>query len=311
MARMQLFLTAGLGLMASQCLAADLTSASGTALRARALAPPAYPSESDDLTSALETVRGAMEVRRNAWLQRSQAHQELLLCNAYPSKHAVEVRRNTNEVIVSEEHAVPFRSCRYVQGKVQQDDKLEFILGGSGIKGTFQVGQLPASDAVLLLVLEQHDSSSELVSFQSFAFPVAMSKGANAQLAVIDAFRGNASAPRLKVEDHIADREQQTVSKRVELLSFNRVYSVEEGAYDASVADHTREPEAESALERYTKKMLKLTKNKNYVVMRTGDDRGFDQGITVFPELQSHAQRRFTSSSLSLVLLASAAIFAF
>lgn len=304
MARMQLMLAASsFGLLISSALSVDARGTSTRALRAETLAPPTYPSTAEDLTGALTSLHDSMEARRNSWLQKSQVkvNQELLLCNAYPSKHAVEVQKNSKDVIVSKEHAVPFRQCRYVQGRVQQHDKLEFSLAGSGVKGTFEVGQLPASDAVLLLVLEKRDAGSALVSFQSFAFPTSSSKNTNAQLAVIDAFRGNASAPRLKMEDHIMDKEEQTVSKRVELLSFNRVYSVEEGDYDASVADHSQEPTAESLLERITRKTLKLAKSKNYVVLRTGDDNGFDQDITVFPELQS-AARRF-SASLGAVLL--------
>eukprot|EP00427_Karlodinium_veneficum_P035223 CAMPEP_0169292810 /NCGR_PEP_ID=MMETSP1016-20121227/62948_1 /TAXON_ID=342587 /ORGANISM="Karlodinium micrum, Strain CCMP2283" /LENGTH=166 /DNA_ID=CAMNT_0009383445 /DNA_START=228 /DNA_END=729 /DNA_ORIENTATION=- len=111
------------------------------------------------------------------------------------------------------------------------------------------------------------------------------SVGENAQLAVIDTYKGNSSSPHLRMEDHVASKERKTVSKRVEQLSFNRVYAIEEGSYDASIADHfidQREFE-ENAL-KPAKRELNLKKNHNYVILRTGDAKFVDQSLVVFPE---------------------------
>lgn len=215
-------------------------------------------------------------------IRKMQFDQRLLICNAYPSKSSVVVRKNVAEVLADSGHAFGFKQCRYVSERVQPGDKLDFSVQGSGISGTFEVGELPNTDAVLLLVLERRDAETPLVTFSSLAFPQT-SGGEDAQLAVIDAFRGNATMPHLKMEDHITGEEKQTVSKRVEQLAFNRVYAIEQGAYDASVADHEREPEAEAKLERSTVKALKLAKGQNYVVLRTGDD-SVGESLTVFPE---------------------------
>merc|ERR1712107_339353 len=149
--------------------------------------------------------------------------------------------------------------------------------------GTFEVGELPSNDAVLLLVLEQKPASS-MVGFQSFAFPMAGGKK-DAQVAVINAFQHDDSTPRLKMEDHITGQEQQTVSKRVEQLGFNRIYSIEEGSYDASITDlhhKTGNTSSEAELERTTKKTLRLNRKSNYVVLRTGGGR-FEESMVVFP----------------------------
>eukprot|EP00971_Amphidinium_carterae_P203965 4047637-Amphidinium_carterae.1 len=39
-------------------------------------------------------------------------------------------------------------------------------------QGTFEIGELPQTDSVLLLVLERRDARTSLVGFQSFAFPI-------------------------------------------------------------------------------------------------------------------------------------------
>ncbi|CAK0905905.1 unnamed protein product [Prorocentrum cordatum] len=76
-------------------------------------------------------------------------------------------------------------------------------------------------------------------------------------------------------------KEEQTVSK-IEQLNFDRVYSVEEGEYDASVAERRG---AEGPPRRGVARLLKLQKNQNYVVLRTGDDRGqFPESLVVFPQ---------------------------
>lgn len=236
-------------------------------------------------------------------IRKMQFDQRLLICNAYPSKSSVVVRKNVADVLADSGHALGFKQCRYISERVQPGDKLDFAVQGSGISGTFEVGELPNTDAVLLLVFERRDDKTPLVTFSSLAFPQT-SGNEDAQLAVIDAFRGNSSMPHLKMEDHITGEEKQTVSKRVEQLAFNRVYAIEQGAYDASVAEHEREPEEEKKLERSTVKALKLVKGQNYVVMRTGDD-STGESLTVFPELLNSGAGR--QSVLLAALLAVAA----
>lgn len=211
----------------------------------------------------------------------------------------MEVRKNDHENLVDEAHGIPFRECRYVASRLQPHDKMDLAVKNLNIHGTFEVEDLPSSDAVLLLVLERHTGSS-LVSFQSFAFP-ASRNNKEAQLAVIDAFKASGTGSvtvkaRLKMEDHIKAKEKQTVSRRVEQLSFNRVYAIEEGTYDASVGDAERH-------------VLKLEKNQNYVVLRTGDaELGAAQSLVVFPDAELKNLGRGMASPGMLIMVMSAAL---
>lgn len=191
---------------------------------------------------------------------------------------------------------MPFKQCRYLQGQVMKNDQLDFGLRDVDLHGTFEVSDLPASDAVLLLVVQRREGSPTM-AFQSFAFPAAAGHK-EAQIAVINTFAGNATSPKLKIEDHISNGESQTVSKRVEQLIFNRVYSVNEGDYEASVTDFHRsnDTQTNTVLENSTKTVLTLARSTNYVVLRTGGE-GFEESLVVFPNAvqQPSARLRVTS----------------
>jgi len=215
------------------------------------------------------------------------------------------VMRNGKEEFAHGKNGLKFKECRYFDGHVSEHDKLDLLLQDIDIHGTFEVGDLPASDAVLLLVVQRRPGS-KTVTFQSFAFP--SSSGRDVQLAVIDAYIGNSTSAHLKMEDHITGKERQTVSKRIEQLNFNRVYAVEEGSYDASISDRSGNSEvADDKLEWRTRQALKLSKHESFVVLRTGDEeQAYPQSLVVFPP-QSGASGR----SLGMVSILLALVFAF
>jgi len=241
-------------------------------------------------------------------VQKMEFEQRLLVCNAYPSDSTLHVTKNSGEVLVDDDHKLEYGQCRYVPTHVAAQDKLDFALENDGVHGSFEVGNLPAADAVLLLVLEKRASGSAVVSFKSFAFPTERDPSSNeAQLAVIDAFRGNSSAPHLKMEDHINDKPKATMSKRVEQLSFDRVYAIEEGVYDASVLEHLQQANTT------VKRVLKLVKGQNYVLLRTGDtDSHKPQALVVYPNADAHSAAHrgsiLPTLLMSLMALASVAL---
>jgi hypothetical protein len=218
--------------------------------------------------------------------------QQLIVCNAYPGNSPVTVLQN-GEHSHTDEGSIRFKECRPLSQHVQAKDKLDFAFANSGIQGTFEVGSLPASDATLLLVVEKRDAASQLMAFHSIAVP-AQTDGSTAQLVVVDAYKGNSSAPHLRMEDHIGMKESKAVvSKRVEQLNFNRVYAIEEGMYDASIADHILDDEEDEEQGRRSKALVRLSKGNNYVMVRTGDPRLSDQTLFVYPheDLRSSASR--------------------
>merc|ERR1719329_2011537 len=88
---------------------------------------------------------------------------------------------------------MPYKGCEDFDAPLKSGDKLEFKVGET-TAGTFSVGELPANDAVLLLVIHRHDTLSTAVSFESHMY----SNLANAQVAVLDAYRGKArSTPKI------------------------------------------------------------------------------------------------------------------
>jgi len=196
--------------------------------------------------------------------------QKLIVCNAYPSSKAIAVSKIGEEKLTNAINPLRFKECRNFSSRLHAHDKLDVALLGAEIHGAFQVEELPASDSVLLLVLQRH-AGSRMVAFQSLAFPSGTEKE-EAQLAVIDAYQGSEAGARLQMEDHITGKEGHGASKRIEQLSFNKVYSIEEGEYDTSVTDHSE------------KKVLMLKKSHNYVILRTGEEGAFPETLAVFPE---------------------------
>eukprot|EP00928_Gymnodinium_smaydae_P072746 TRINITY_DN56045_c0_g1_i1.p1 TRINITY_DN56045_c0_g1~~TRINITY_DN56045_c0_g1_i1.p1 ORF type:complete len:292 (+),score=73.58 TRINITY_DN56045_c0_g1_i1:66-941(+) len=238
-------------------------------------------------------------------VQPLKFNQRLLICNAYPSNSSMTVQKNEKEMLADVDHAIAFRECRYIDTRVQSQDKLDLSLAELDVEGTFEVGELPESDAVLLLVLKKRPGST-LVSFQSFAFPPGRG-GTEAQVAVIDAFgRRNATQAHLKMEDHISGKEKKASLRRVEELNFNRVYAVEEGTYDATVME--RFAAGASELVSSAKHVMRLARNQNYVVLRTGDDEvGEPEDIVVYPNAKSAGLR--VQSGAFAVLAAMAMAF--
>ena len=107
-----------------------------------------------------------------------------------------------------------------------EGDKLEFKVGDASA-GTFSVSDLPNNDATLLLVIHRHDTLSTAVAFESHVF----ANLANAQVAVIDTYKGKAQAvPKIKDE-------AGSNMTRSEELRYNSVVAVNEGKYRVSLDD--------------------------------------------------------------------------
>jgi len=224
-------------------------------------------------------------------------NQQLLVCNAYPGNSPVTLKQNGREP-QADQRGIRFQECRYISGQVQSKDKFDFIFADTGIQGTFEIGELPSTDALLLLVVEKRDAVSSLVSFQSFAFP-SHADGKNAQLAVIDAFKGNSDSPHLRMEDHVNTKEPKTISKRVEQLNFNRIYAIEEGNYDASISDHVLDEEQHGA--DGAKRTFHLVNKHNYVILRTGGGK-FHQSLVVYPELPRSSARCLSTGLVAFLV---------
>jgi len=225
---------------------------------------------------------------RGSLVKPLKFNQRLLLCNAYPSKSAVAIQKNGQPIING---GIAFQQCNYAPANVLSKDKLDFMLNDAGIEGTFEVGELPQTDSVLLLVLQKRDNHSPLMAFQSFAFPLNSGKD-EAHVAVIDASPGSSKA-HLK----IADRPVQAEGKPlVEELSFNRIYALSQGKYDVSILSQGKDA---------SKQEVDLLGKQDYVLLRTGGEELGAQTLVAFPHTeiqQSGAAQPMLFAAFAVVL---------
>jgi len=195
----------------------------------------------------------------------------LRVCNAYPLSGELDVFRGKSEKLTGES-PMPYKSCRDFKAPLKSGDKLEFKVGDA-TAGTFAISDLPNNDAVLMLVIHRHDTISSAVAFESHVF----SNLQNAQVAVIDTYKGKAqSKPRI-MDEASGDKKKQA---RSEELRFDSVVALNPGKYEVVLAGDDGETKAMSA--------LVALDSQSYVVLRTGveseDGQAFPQELVVYPE---------------------------
>jgi hypothetical protein len=186
----------------------------------------------------------------------------LRVCNAYPDGAALDVMR-AQEKLTKE--PLEYKACGDFSTPLIAGDKLKFVVGGASA-GTFVVSDLPNNDAILLLVIQRHDTLSTSVSFQSHVFANLL----NAQVAVIDTFKGKARG----------FAELTDGSKREEKLRYNSVVAVNPGKYRVSLLDSKKKVEI-------MKDFVALNR-ESYVIIRSGVESEqspqYSQELIVFPQ---------------------------
>lgn len=222
----------------------------------------------------------------------------LRVCHAYPYSGALDVYRGKEKITGS---PLPYKTCGEFDPNLQPGDRLDFKLGDVGA-GAFSVSDLPANDAVLVLVIYRHDTLSTAVSFESHVFANLM----NAQIAVIDAYKGPAQAG-LRIQDV-----QDAKNTRDEELRYDSVVAVNPGMYQV-VLQGPEDPKAKD------KKTLVALNRESYVVVRCGvqaeQGASYPEELIVFPKsdpalLTGAASRQPRPLIASLVLAALTAVIA-
>merc|ERR1719159_2034414 len=166
-----------------------------------------------------------------------------------------------------------YKSCKDFPAPLKSGDKIDFRVGDS-TAGTFSVAELPNNDATLLLVIHRHDTLSTAVAFESHVF----ANLANAQVAVIDTYKGAARAtPRIM--DSETNGKGGTAA-RSEELRYDSVVAVNQGIYEVVLAGQDGETKAKS--------QLVALNHESYVVLRTGVEAqqglSYPQDLVVFPQ---------------------------
>jgi len=212
--------------------------------------------------------------------------QVLRICNAYPySAGGVNVLGST----------LKYKACNDFTKTMHAGDQVDFYTAASveaknaggkpelaNLVGSFEVSEVPKNDALLLLVIQPHDSASTGVKFQSHVFV----NSEDAQVALLDAFVTSGPAADAVT---IADLKESdpTYAPRTEQLKFNTVVAVNPGSYEVFV------PEEESK----TKKTLDVTDGTKYSVIRVGVRSGsgvtdaieYSEDLIVYPPVSGYS----------------------
>lgn len=232
------------------------------------------------ISDAIATDQTGTQLRRKqagaSFISSLQFTQVLRVCNAYPFEHALDVYVGKNKIT---QEALPYKKCVEFHPSggeaLKAGDKIDFKAGDSTSAGTFTVAELPSNDATLVLIIYRHDAISTGVSFESHVFANLL----NAQVAVIDTYRGPAKAtPR--IQDMQKKRDPKQPPLRSEELRFDSVMAVNPGLYEVSLEDPKEKTIAMHS--------LVASKRESYVVVRVGLDstvgKSYPQEIMVYPE---------------------------
>jgi len=211
----------------------------------------------------------------------------LRVCNAYPYEDAVDVYRGQEKLT---KLPLEYKMCGDFASQLLAGDKLKFKVGDNNA-GTFTISDLPNNDAVLLLVIHRHDTLSTAVAFKSHVFANLL----NAQVAVIDAFKGRARGTA-EVHDGSARREK---------LKYNSVVAMNPGEYKVELVDARGKVEV-------IEDLVALNR-ESYVIIRTGVDAEqgpqYSQDLIVYPMsdpalLHSASPRTALPAAMLMVILA-------
>jgi len=211
----------------------------------------------------------------------------LRACNAYPYAAPLDVYKNRNEKLTADE-PLPYKTCREFNFPLKAGDKLKFKVGDANA-GVFSVSDLPNTDATLLLVIHRHDTLTNAVSFESHVF----AKLLNAQLAVIDTYKGSEKASIRIMDAGVDDKD-----KRGEDLHYNSVVAVNAGEYNVVLKGTDGKTKSKAPL-------VALNK-ESYVVLRVGVEaqqgQSYPQEVVVSPNSKKPFSGASSPAPLALLV---------
>ncbi|CAK0852329.1 unnamed protein product [Prorocentrum cordatum] len=201
----------------------------------------------------------------------AQPTHKLRICNAYPDRGAIDVFHGDARLTSA---PMEYKECHEFASPMKVGDKLRFEVDGVRA-GHFAVSDLPEGDAVLVLVVFRRDIMSQAVAFESHVFANLI----NAQIAVLDAYRGPSGAGTTP-----AIRDPSGASKpggaRMESLHYDSVVAVNPGVYEVVLQG----PDGRVK----TRRELVALNRESYIVVRCGVEpraggQAYPQELIVFP----------------------------
>lgn len=244
------------------------------------------------LAASISSVQGVFRANTAAsgFVRALEFKHQLRVCNAFPFNSPLDVFLSKEKL---SDEPMAYKTCRDFTAPLKSGDKLEFKIGDAST-GSFSVADLPSNDAVLLLVIHRHDQLSTAVAFESHVF----SSLANAQVAIIDTYKGSAKAtPRIKVA---AAKNSKDKTPSSEELRFSSVVAVNPGSYDVDLEGADGKVKANTA--------LVALNQESYVILRTGVESksgpAYPQELVVYPNSDPAALHSGSlRSSLSAFLM--------
>jgi len=201
--------------------------------------------------------------------RQEEPKHRLRVCNAYPYSTPLNVFiGKPSGVSKITETAMPYKVCQEFEPQLHAGDRIDFRFQAASA-GTFVVGDLPNTDAVLMLVIYRHSRKTTAVAFESHVFANLL----NAQIAVLDTFQGSE-----KSSMKIMDMEEATTSRSEELAP-NSVVALNPGKYEVGLfgGDGIRKSHSE----------LTVANRQSSVVIRVGvqpeHGRAYPQELIVYP----------------------------
>lgn len=227
--------------------------------------------------------------------RQPQFRHRLRVCNAYP--YATMLTVAIREQVLTKP-PMAYRTCRELEPQLKTGDRIDFKFADARA-GTFVVQSLPASDAVLMLVIYRNRADSSEVAFESHMF----SNLVNAQIAVIDTYRGPAQSS-LRIQDV-----KDATAARSEILQYDSVVALNPGAYEVVLQG------ADGGLR--SKSELLVEGGDSSVVIRCGTEpakgRIYPEELIVYPvrpERSARSAAHGPSHDLRLLLLGVAVVIA-
>jgi hypothetical protein len=227
-----------------------------------------------------------------ATVQPEHQHR-LRVCNAYPYMTSLSVflekESGINKIT---DPPMAYKTCREFDSQLHAGDRIDFRFQDSSA-GTFVVGELPKTDAVLMLVIYRHNAKSTQVAFESHVFANLL----NAQIAVLDTYKGRENSTI-----NIQDAEDATTS-RSEPLAPNSVVALNPGKYEVVLVGTDGISKSRSD--------LTVVNRESCVVIRCGiqpeQGRAYPQELMVYPinppskDARSAARSRSTLATAALL----------
>mmetsp|Transcript_3453 Transcript_3453/g.8233 ORF Transcript_3453/g.8233 Transcript_3453/m.8233 type:complete len:247 (+) Transcript_3453:73-813(+) len=214
----------------------------------------------------------AGQLRTHEVLKAAEYHQELRVCNAFPSEKSLDLVKGDNLLT---KKPLQYLQCSSFEEPVKAGDNLEFK-SGNDTAGVFTVYDIPKHDAIFVLVAHKRAALASKSGYELDFLSHVFAPTDTAQLAVIDAYNG--------AESNMSISTVGGNESRSEPLSFGTATGINAGTYDV-ILDANGRPQSLS---------FTADKKECYVLVRTGwkaarQNLTYPEQLVIYPDARGSA----------------------